>query len=88
MSKDDFREIASAKIQDKRELVISKRGKGGYTLAQRILVEEGNKTTTMYLKNAIHIDTVEGIQNLRDALNLVIEQSECGTKEENFNEKF
>ena len=46
MSKDDFCEIASAKIQDKRELVISKRGKGGYTLAQRILVEEGNKTTT------------------------------------------
>lgn len=83
MSKDDFREIASAKIQDKRELVISKRGKGGYTLAQRILVEEGNKTTTMYLKNAIHIDTVEGIQNLRDALNLVIQQNECGAKEEN-----
>ena len=69
----DFREVASAKIQDKRELVVSKRGKGGYTIAQRILVEEGKKTTTMYLKGAIHIDDIEGIENLRDALNLVID---------------
>ena len=69
----DFREVASAKIQDKRELVVSKRGKGGYTIAQRILVEEGKKTTTMYLKGAIHIDGIEGIESLRDALNLVID---------------
>lgn len=69
----DFREVASAKIQDKRELVVSKRGKGGYTIAQRILVEEGKKTTTMYLKGAIHIDSIEGIESLRDALNLVID---------------
>lgn len=72
MSNGDFTEISSARIQDTRDLVISKRNKGGYTIAQRILVEEGKKTTTMYLKNAIHVDTVEGIQNLRDALNVVL----------------
>ncbi len=88
MSNGDFTEISSARIQDTRDLVISKRNKGGYTIAQRILVEEGKKTTTMYLKGAIHIDSIDGIQNLRDALNLVIQQSECGAKEEAFNEKF
>lgn len=72
MSNGDFTEISSARIQDTRDLVISKRNKGGYTIAQRILVEEGKKTTTMYLKNAIHVDTIEGIQNLRDALNVVL----------------
>ncbi len=72
----DFREIASAKIQDTRELVISKRNKGGYTVAQRILVSEGKKTTTMYLKGAIHIDNIDGIQDLRDALNLVIQNEQ------------
>lgn len=76
MGNGDFKEIASAKIQDKRELVISERYKGGFTLAQRIVVEEGKKTTTMYLKNAIHIDTIDGVQNLRDALNLVLAQNE------------
>ena len=72
MSNGDFTEISSARIQDTRDLVISKRNKGGYPIAQRILVEAGKKTTTMYLKNAIHVDTIEGIQNLRDALNVVL----------------
>jgi len=76
MSKGDFREIASAKIQDKRELVLSERSKGGYTLGQRVLVEEGKKITSVYLKNAIHIDTIDGIENLRDALNVALSEKE------------
>ena len=75
-NKTDFSEISCAKIQDKRELVISKRNRGGYTLAQRVLIEEGKKVTGVYLKNAFHIDDIEGIQNLRDALNVVLAQEE------------
>lgn len=80
MSNGDFTEISSARIQETRDLVISKRNKGGYTLAQRILVEEGKKTTTMYLKGAIHVDNIDGIQNLRDALNVVLEQEQNFSK--------
>lgn len=73
MSKNVYTELACAKIQPKRELVISQRDKGGFTLAQRILVEEGKKTTAVYMKNAIHVCDVEGLRDLRDALNIVLE---------------
>lgn len=74
MNNIDFRKISSAKIQEKRDLVISECSKGGYTIAQRVLVKEGNSTTTVYMKNAIHVDGIEGIENLRNALNVVLSE--------------
>ena len=70
----EYNELASANIQEKRTLVISQCSKGGFTIAQKIIVEEGNKKTGLFLKNAIHIDDIDGIYNLRDALNLAIEK--------------
>lgn len=76
MNKVEYNQLATATIQDKRDLVISECSKGGYTIAQRIGVEEGKKMTYMYVKGAIHIDSIDGIQNLRDALNVVLNNSE------------
>lgn len=78
-SRVDYRQISTAKIQNKRDLVISECSKGGYTLAQRVCVEEGKKTTYMYLKNAIHVDDLEGLRNIRDSINVVL-----GEKDKNF----
>lgn len=72
----EYKELSSANIQEKRMLVISQCSKGGFTLAQKIFVEEGNKKTGIFLKNAIHVDDIDGIYNLRDALNLAIEMIE------------
>ena len=72
-NKVEYNQLATASIQDKRDLVISECSKGGFTIAQRIGVEEGKKTTYLYMKGAIHIDNIDGIQNLRDALNVVLE---------------
>jgi len=69
-----YKELASACIQDKRDIVISEYSSGGYTLAQRLNVEEGNKKTSIYIKNSIHIDSVDGLLNLRDALNVALEK--------------
>ena len=73
-----FIELAKAKIQDKRNIVISKVNDEdtsmelGFTVAQQIEVQEGNKITSLYMKNAVHIDNIEGLYNLRDALNVAI----------------
>ena len=71
----EYKELASANIQEKRTIVISECSKGGYTLAQKIIVDEGNKKTGIFLKNAIHVDDATGLLNLRDALNIAIESS-------------
>lgn len=76
----EYTELSSANIQDKRDLVISEYSRGGFTLAQRLIVEEGNKKTGMYMKNSIHVDNVDNLINLRDALNIAIEKIEKNQK--------
>lgn len=67
-----FTELAKAKIQDKRNLVVSKNTDGTFTLGQQIVVQEGRKQTAIFLKGAIQIENLEGLYNLRDALNEAI----------------
>ena len=68
-----YNELSSAQINDTKSIVISEYSKGGFTLAQKICAEDGNKKIPMYLKNPIQIDDINGLQNLRDALNVALE---------------
>lgn len=73
----EFRELAKAKIQESRNIVISKMATlDSFTLAQQLVVVEGNKQTTMFMKGAIHIDGIQSLYNLRNALNDAINQVE------------
>lgn len=76
----EYKEISSAKVTEKRTIVISSCSKGGFTIAQRMDVEENDKTTPIYMKGAFHIDSVNGLYSLRDAINLAIEDSEQNEK--------
>lgn len=67
-----FNELSKAKTQDKRNIVISECSKGGFTLAEQIIVEEKNKQTPLFLKGAFHVEDTEGLINLRDAITLAI----------------
>ncbi len=81
-----YSELSSAKISDKRKLVISeciKENKDtkenvqcGFTLAQQVEVEEGKRTTTVFLKNGVHIASIDELYNLRDAINDAISKFE------------
>ena len=71
-----YTKLSSALIQEKKNLVISECSKGGYTLAQQMVVEDGGKKINVYLKGAVHINNLEGLHNLRDALNIAIEKIE------------
>ena len=78
-NKIDYTEISSASVTEKRKIIISTCSKGGFTVAQRLdTEEENNKTTSLYLKGAFHINDINGLYNLRDAINLAINKVESG----------
>lgn len=68
----EYSEISKASINETRNVIISDCSKGGYTVAQRMDVQEGKHTNQVYLKGAIHIDDIHGLYNLRDAINMAI----------------
>lgn len=72
-----YEEITKARISDARNLVISRCSKGGYTLAQQMVVRDGKSEVAMFLKGAIHIKDVEAMKSVRDALDIVIAESEA-----------
>lgn len=71
-----YTELSVAKIQEKRNIVVSSANKGGYTLAQQVVVSEGNRETKMFLKHGFIIEDLQGLYNLRDALNVAIQKEE------------
>lgn len=81
-----YLELSNAQIADKRRLVISECVKEnqdtkesiqcGFTLAQQVEVEEGKRITRVFLKNGIHVTSVDELYNLRDAINDAINKYE------------
>lgn len=81
-----YSELSNAQIADKRRLVISECVKEnqdtkekiqcGFTLAQQVEVEEGKRMTRVFLKNGIHVASVDELYNLRDAINNAISKYE------------
>ena len=81
-----YLELSNAQIADKRRLVISECVKEnqdtkesiqcGFTLAQQVEVEEGKRITRVFLKNGIHVASVDEIYKQRDAMNDAINKYE------------
>lgn len=86
VNKMKYLELSNAQIADKRRLVISECVKEnqdtkesiqcGFTLAQQVEVEEGKRITRVFLKNGIHVASVDELYNLRDAINDAIDKYE------------
>lgn len=72
----EYNEVANAKISDTRNIVISECSKGGFTVAQQLVAEEGNGKTNVFMKGAFHVADIEGLYNMRDALNMAIHRLE------------
>lgn len=81
-TKIDYKEIARAKVTDSRNVVISSCSKGGFTIAQQLEAKENDKTTSVFLKGAFHVDDLHGLYNLRDALNVAISAAEDNRSDE------
>ena len=65
-----YTELSSAEITENRNVVISECSKGGFTVAQQ-LKADGAK---VFMKGALHIDNLEGLYNLRNALDIAIDK--------------
>ena len=76
MAKSSFVEIANATLSNKRQAVISRLEDGSYTIGQKLEVKDGDKTMHVFLKGALHAENLESLQNLRDALNVVLEKEQ------------
>ena len=76
MSKSNFVELANATLSSKRQAVISRLDDGSYTIGQKLEVKDGDKTMGVFLKGALHADNIEALQNLRDALNVVLSKEQ------------
>lgn len=76
MMSNKYDELARAQIQPKRDIVVSAFSKGGFTLAQQLEIEENGHRMNVSLKGAFHIEDLDGLYNLRDALNVAIQRCE------------
>lgn len=81
-SKIEYNEISRAKVTDSRNIVISSCSKGGFTIAQQLEAKENDKTTSVFLKGAFHVDDIHGLYNIRDAVNLAIKVTEENISDE------
>lgn len=91
-NKIEYKELSKARISASRNAVVSVCSKSGFTIAQQLEVREGEKTTSVFMKGALHVDDVQGLYNLRDALNMAIkiadednaeaDEDDCGWDEE------
>lgn len=81
-SKVEYTEISRAKVTDSRNIVISNCSKGGFTIAQQLEAKENDKTTSVFLKGAFHVDDLHGLYNIRDAINLAIKVTEENISDE------
>lgn len=75
-NKIEYHELSRAKVTDSRNIVISDCSKGGFTIAQQLEAKENDKTTSVFMKGAFHVEDIHGLYNLRDAINLAIKMSE------------
>lgn len=64
-----YTELSNAEITENRNVVISECSKGGFTVAQQLKADG----TKVFMKGALHIDNLEGLYSLRDALNVAID---------------
>lgn len=78
----EYNEISRAKVTDSRNVVISYCSKGGFTIAQQLEAKENDKTTSVFLKGAFHVDDILGLYNIRDAINLAINIAEENSNED------
>lgn len=90
-NKTEYRELSRANVTDSRNIVISTCSKGGFTIAQQLEAKESNnKTTSVFMKGAFHIEDIQGLYNIRDAINLAINiaegSSDASTSDDNWDE--
>lgn len=71
-----FKELSRGRIQENRMAIVSQNlVEGGFTIAQQVTLQEGdNKNINIFMKGALHVGDIEGLMNLRDAINEALDK--------------
>lgn len=75
MGNNVFTILSKAKIQEKRNVVISYTDRDNFAIGQQVEIEESGRTTSMFLKGAMFVDK-DKLINIRDALNEALSKLE------------
>ena len=70
-----YEELCSVQISDARHLVISKCSKGGFTIGQKMIIDDGGKQIEMFLKGAIHVNDKESLSEISDCIQKILENA-------------
>lgn len=78
-SKPEYYELSKGKISKNKNIVVSVCSKGGFTIAQQLEVSDQNATVAVFLKGALHVNDLSGLENMRDAFTEAIEKVRGGS---------
>lgn len=68
----EYKQLAKAKISKNRNLVISECSKGGFTIAQQVVVSDDVAEVSLFMKGAYHIASLDELIAVRDAMDEAI----------------
>lgn len=72
-NKFDYIELTRVPISSSRDVVISERLKGGFTIGQQVITtDENGEEKEIFLRNAIPLEDILSLGCLRDALDNVL----------------
>lgn len=87
--KAEYRQLSKARVTKNRNIVISKCSKGGFTIAQQLVVSDDQNEVSVFMKGAMHIYDFDALVALRDAIDeaigIVIEEEEGDGPEDDVN---
>ena len=84
--KAEYKQLSKATVTKNRNIVISECSKGGFTIAQQLVVSDDQNEVSVFMKGAMHIHDFTALVALRDALDeavgAVVEEEEEGNDPE------
>lgn len=73
--KAEYEQLSSARVTKSKNIVVSRCSKGGFTIAQQLVVNDDQNEVSVFLKGAYHIRDVDALISLRDAIDEAIAKS-------------
>lgn len=74
-SKVEYEQLSSARVSNSRNVVVSRCSRGGFTVAQQVVIEDDGHEMTMFMKGAYHVKDLDALIALRDAIDLAIDKT-------------
>lgn len=70
--KAEYEQLSSARVTKSKNIVVSKCSKGGFTIAQQLVVSDDQNEVSVFLKGAYHIRDIDALIAVRDAIDEAI----------------